>query len=218
MICAHQSPQPATTIRHATPATSQRPRGSYRYDVHSPLLNRHVTVYGKRAYAEWLALELEPGVIAYCERPIIDQSRQPPRVVDYWVKKETHEAYRILIRDGEEEARDFSNLCSVSKSLGVAVEFIAPRPFESDLTDQRNRQLMISYLAANSAQVSEEMIAKMLQSARIGFSLGEIERRHSDIEPVLIRTALFLLVRRGELTLPTIAEARICPGTEFGLP
>jgi hypothetical protein len=76
---------------------------------------------------------------------------------------------------------------------------------------------MAGYLAPNYAEVTDGLLGAVRRSARLGLTIGEIECRHADIDRTLVRTALFALVRHGQLVVPAFDSAGIGSHTVLGV-
>ena len=51
------------------PVVLARPRGAHRFEAFSLKLSRRVTLYRHAALEQWVLLETDPTVEAFCERP-----------------------------------------------------------------------------------------------------------------------------------------------------
>ena len=74
------------------PLETARPRGSRLLEAFSPKLGRHVRLFDYRSFRQWLRLEADPTVLAFCKRPARLGPQPDARLVDVWVRRRDGEA------------------------------------------------------------------------------------------------------------------------------
>ncbi|KVD78832.1 hypothetical protein WI89_30630 [Burkholderia ubonensis] len=79
---------------HAVDST--RPYYAHRYDLFGLKIGRRLTLFGQDALDLWIRLELDPHVLAYCDRPMCIPDTKPSRLVDFWVR--TFDGEKLCIR------------------------------------------------------------------------------------------------------------------------
>ena len=88
-------------LRFTAPADNSRPYGSHRFDTFCIKVGRRATVFGDLCLSALIRLEIDPSVLAYCERPMVLEDLKPKRVVDFWVKRTSGEELWFLLRPSE---------------------------------------------------------------------------------------------------------------------
>ncbi len=58
-------------LKFSSAADNSRPFGSHRYDVYGPKIQRRLFLYGELALNGFMAIESDPEIFSYCERPIV---------------------------------------------------------------------------------------------------------------------------------------------------
>jgi len=79
--------------------SSARPRGRRVIEAYSPKLGRRLQCFGEHVLEQWVRLEADPTVQAFCERPVC-LDRATMRLVDFWVMQEGREALLIVDTEG----------------------------------------------------------------------------------------------------------------------
>jgi hypothetical protein len=67
------------------PVALDRPRGAHKLEAFSPKLNRRLTFSRRCAFDQWILIETDPAVRAFCERPGYVQLREQRQLADFWV-------------------------------------------------------------------------------------------------------------------------------------
>jgi len=78
------------------PVALGRPRGAHRFEAFSLKLARRLTFYRRAVLDQWVLLEADPAVIAFCERPGYIQFGGQRYLADFWVRYEGLQELVIL--------------------------------------------------------------------------------------------------------------------------
>ena len=206
--------------RFQVPKSNRRPYGSHRFDTWSPKIGRRVTLFGQRSLRAWVAIEADPAIVGFCERPLVLESSKPGRVIDFWVRRaKSEEELWVLLRAAEEDA-DNKSISSPAFLEWSQKQGLMPRlfgPNEPALTDEqfRNWGTVLRYLAANRKLLKDDLINAVHEACRADTQLGGLEKQFQHHDPVLIRTALFHLVHRGTVRGAEFEHALIDPSMRF---
>jgi hypothetical protein len=84
--------------RFHAPVEMARPRGARLIEGYSAKLQRRVRLFGfgHSSFAQWIRLEADPAVLAFCERPARVGPERDARPVDFWVHALGGEAMLLL--------------------------------------------------------------------------------------------------------------------------
>ncbi len=205
-------------LRFQVAEDNRRPHGSHQFYVWSPKLNRRLTLFGEAALNAWIAIEADPQILAFCERPLVIRTQKPARVVDFWVQRTTSEELWLLKRPTKRaKERD-----SVSPSFrtwaerqGITVR--QPQAEEFSLDEQRGRNwaTVLHYLAANRALMKPEFLDRIRETCSETVTLELLERHFLTEDPMLVRTGVFLLFQQGLLQSSQFTDAPIGPTMRF---
>lgn len=193
----------ATKTRFLKAADNTRPYKSHRYDVFGLKIERGLTLFGRAALEAWVAIEAEPSVVSYCERPLMIPDTRPRRAVDFWVRFRDREELWLLERehdrtDGDDPQQLMPALTSWSAANGMAVRFVPPvRDDKSVYLDNWGR--IIRELSANRRFVSRTLLGRIQECVTTAISLGDLVGHFSAEDPVLVRTAAFALLHSGQV-------------------
>lgn len=208
------------TLRFQAPADSRRPYGCHRFDVWSPKLKRRLTLFGDWALTAWIAIEANPTIAGFCERPMVVGSQKPPRVVDFWVKTAATEELWLFLRQREQGLLAQGEplvpaFRSWAEDAGMTIRLL--RLEELALGEQlsRNWSAVLHYLAANHALVRPQLIDGLREACRGGAQLRALEKRFAGEDPILVRTAIFFLLHQGIVRAGEFASVPIGPSMRF---
>ncbi|RDJ97242.1 hypothetical protein [Paraburkholderia lacunae] len=201
------------SLHIAEPVALARPRGAHRFEAFSPKLGRRVMFYRRPLLEQWLLLEAAPNVITFCERPgyvLTDGSR---RLADFWVRYS--DRYELVILSDSSTEDSVNATCGDLDGNAFPIRLVAPAELAAARIWTDNWQRMLPYLVAN-----RRLVPPALPRAIILF-LGEprrllaIERELSAGDPVLVRTALFGLLHRGQVCAPELHTQPLSLLTSF---
>jgi hypothetical protein len=112
-----------------TPLAITRPRGARLLQARSPKLGRLVQHYDLASFQQWICLEADPCVSAFCERPARLSPEPTSQLISYWVKRKGSDEFLMLV--AHEVPADFPDkqygipMCAVaSTELNVAAVWI----------------------------------------------------------------------------------------------
>ena len=208
----------ATKVRFSTAADNTRPFKSHRFDVFGLKLARNVTLFGQAALNTWIALEADPEVVSYCERPLVIPDVKPKRVVDFWVGFNDREELWLLQRFGTQD--DPTNPMDVipafatwASSQRMPVRFIEPADAVAQRTYLDNWGRIIRDLSANRKYVSGAMVNRVRSCFADPRPLSALPGLFPDDDPVLLRTAAYSLIHNGNLRCSDIDQVPLGPAT-----
>jgi hypothetical protein len=205
-------------LRFQTPKSNRRPYGSHRFDVWSPKIGRRLTLFGQRSLRAWVAIEADPTIVEFCERPLVVQSQKPSRVIDFWVRRATAAELWLLLRAPEAGGKDevvSPAFRQWSRKHGLSLCLLPlEKPALSD-AQFRNWGTVLRDLAANRRLLKEDLVAGVRVACRDAVALRTLERRFQHHDPILVRTALFRLLHQGVVHAPEFAHASLDPLMRF---
>jgi hypothetical protein len=207
----------ASKARFLKAADNTRPYKSHRYDVFGLKIERQLTLFGQAPLKTWVALEAEPSVVAYCERPLVVPDVSPRRVVDFWVRFGDREELWLLEREkdrngGSDPKQLMPALTGWGTTNGVSVRFVPPVRHEKDVyLDNWGR--IIRELSANRRFVSRGLCEEVRARLELPISLACLTALFPAEDPVLVRTAAFALMHSGRARCSDIHAQRIGPAS-----
>lgn len=160
-------------------------------------------------------LEAHPGVTQYCERPATAVINGRERLVDFWMKMNGLDRWFVISGDGEASLdMEFSGAKrpSISSSL---LEILSPQSLVEHEVWIDNWLSILPYLASNASLVGSELIANVVAQCHEPTSLLSIETSHPHCDPMLVRSAAYMAVHRGELLGVDLAERRWDMDSQF---
>jgi hypothetical protein len=175
-------------------------------------------LFGQRSLRAWVAIEGDPTITGFCERPLVLESSNS-RVIDFWVQRANSEEELWFLLRAAEQAADKEVTTPAfrdwSQKQGLMPRLLSPD--EPALTDAqfRNWGTVLRYLAANRRLLKDDFINGIREACSGGVQLRMLEQRFQQHDPVLVRTALFHLVHCGRVRGPEFAHALIDPSMRF---
>ncbi|KVE39592.1 hypothetical protein [Burkholderia sp. TSV86] len=193
------------------PITIQRSKWLHQFHVWSPKLSRRVVLYSQQAVDFWAMIESHATVPTFCEYPGFILIDEKPRIADF-----------VLHRDGANEFVVL-NAMSLTAVGSREREILDPLPITTvtaeAITPHRqwidNWLRMLPYITSNARFVAHDLFERVEQSLASLKPLYTIEHDALPADPMLTRTAVFDLTRRGRLTSPDLRVDVLSKHTRF---
>ena len=165
-------------------------------EVYSPKLGRRLQCFGEHVFAQWVRLEADPTVQAFCERPAcLDLAGK--HLVDFWILRDDQEALLIV---------DVGSQSSMI-TLGDAVLPVQRVPL-AELAAARiwiaNWERMLPAMISCRSQMAPSLLRSVLKFVSEPMPLSRIEREFATGDPTLVRAAIFTLLHAGNLRAPQL--------------
>jgi len=208
----------ATKARFLTAADNTRPYKCHRYDVFGPKVARSLTLFGQNPLHAWIALEADPAVVSYCERPLLIPDIKPKRVVDFWVRFRDREELWMLLRSGTQDgpadpAEVVPAFATWASSQRMPLRFIEPANPIGRRIYLDNWGRVIRDLSANRKYVPAAMIERVRTTFTEPRPLSTLLGLFPEDDPVLLRTAAYALLHAGCLRCADIDQVPLGPAT-----
>ena len=180
--------------RYGTPLETVRPRGGRLIEGFSVKLQRRVRLFSHSSFGQWIRLEADPSVLAFCERPARMGSDPDTRLIDFWVHRA--EAQEMLVIDAPQEIpshlHGISVRCVTDGELAAANVWIV------------NWSRMLPVVNATRALLPPRLLRSVLHHVRGAMSLGRLEHELSYGDSSLARGAIFEQLRIGGIRAPSL--------------
>ena len=183
--------------RLVTPMRTPRPRGARLLTAFSPKLGRPVRAFDHAAFEQWVRLEVDPGVIAFCEHPCRAATNDDGRLIDFWVARRGQEEMLVLER-GQGPAKLPKSVQNVPLRLVPAAEQAAAAVWVA------NWLRMIPVINATRGTGPKTLIKSVLSLVRRPLALSLVEHELSVGDPAVVRGTIFDLLRTGQLMAPSL--------------
>ena len=183
-----------SSARFAAPLETVRPRGGRLIEGFSVKLQRRVRVFSHSSFAQWIRLEADPSVIAFCERPARVGPGPDTRLIDFWVHGADGEA--MLLIDAREDVP--------SKLHGMQVRVVGGAELAAASAWIGNWSRMLPVINATRALLPPRTLQSVVTHVRQAMSLGRLEQELSFGNPSLARGAIFEQLRRGAIRAPSL--------------
>lgn len=201
-------------LEFSSAADNSRTYGSHRYDAFGLKIRRRLYLYGELALNGFIALEADPDVTGYCERPLVITELKPRRVVDFWVQRKNGAELWLLLRPSELKWLDRKHPPSEAfnawaEDHNLAIKLITPEHLGLGSLLLRNWGDMLRYLSANARHLDPELASKVLDLCLDRVTIKALQEKLPDEDPVILRTAVFSLLHEGKLKGLDLADARL---------
>ncbi|MFM0328003.1 hypothetical protein [Caballeronia glebae] len=194
------------------PVALARPRGAHRLEVFSPKLNRRLTFYRRSALEQWILLEADPMVGAFCERPGFIQYGGQRYLAEFWVRYVDRE--ELVILGDSIVDMDASPAVHLAQAE-LTVRSVLPAELAASRMWIDNWQRMLPYIVANRGLVSDTLSHAIERFLRDPQRLLAIEREFSIGDPILVRAAVFGLLYSGRVRAQSLRTDALSLLTEF---
>ena len=183
--------------RFVTPVSTPRPRGARLLTAFSPKLGRTVRAFDHAAFEQWVRLEVDPGVIAFCEQPCRAGANEDGPLIDFWAARPGQEEMLVLER-GQGSTELPNSAQNVQLRLVPAAEQAAATVWVE------NWLHMIPVINATRDVQPKALIKSVLSLVHRPLALSLVEHELSDGDPAIVRGTIFELLRTGQLMAPSL--------------
>ena len=171
-------------------------------EARSPKLGRLVQHFDQASFQQWIRLEADPSVLAFCERPARIGPDPTSPLISYWVaRKQAQEFVMLVSGDKPADLPPKHN----GKPLGV----VTPPELAAASTWIDNWQRMLPVINCSATLVSPALRKSVLSLCKAPITLLAIERELAKKQPMLVRAAVFDLLRTGALAAPSLHTQRL---------
>jgi len=214
----------ATNRTYSRPLPFVRRASQRRIEVFSPKLGRRLSLASYVAWQLWLALEANPAVSSFCERPArLDTT--PPRVIDFWVQLRGLPSGEFWLLEDASEAHEPDPATPGSsqdelsrrpdKLHGLPVRRIARAGLRDWSTPVSNWARILPYLVTwchfDDVVLAQSIVVYLERS----HTLDHILAHFADHDPPLVEAALYSLVANGRVLSPDLATSALGGHTRF---
>jgi hypothetical protein len=183
--------------RFVTPTSTPRPRGSRLLTAFSPKLGRTIRAFDHAAFEQWVRLEVDPGVLTFCEHPCRVGAGDDGRLIDFWAAHSGQEEMLVVER-GQGSAKLPKSVRDVPLRLVPAAEQAAAAVWVA------NWLRMIPVINATRGTAPKILIKSVLSLVRRPLALSLVEHELSVGDPAVVRGTIFELLRTGQLMAPSL--------------
>ena len=177
--------------------SAPRPHGARLLTAFSPKLGRTVRAFDHVGFEQWIRLETDPAVIAFCEHPRRVGTTDDGRLIDFWVARRDQEEMLVIER-GQGAAKLPSSVQDIPLRLVPAAELAAGAVWIA------NWLRMIPVINVTRGLTPKALVRSALSLVRRPLALSYIEHELSVGDPAVVRGAIFELLRTGQLMAPIL--------------
>lgn len=185
-----------------TPLAITRPRGARMIEVRSPKLGRLVQHYDHASFQQWVRLEADASVSTFCERPARISSDPTAPLIAYWVSRRQAQEFVMLVSGGIQ-----ANL--PHDHDGEPLRVITPPELAAASIWIDNWQRMLPVINCCNGLVTPALKKSVLTLANVPITLLAMESALARTQPMLLRAAVFELLRTGGLVAPSLHTQRL---------
>ncbi|OBR48515.1 hypothetical protein [Paraburkholderia tropica] len=193
------------------PITIQRSKWTHQFHVWSPKLSRRISLYSQTSVEFWAMMESYASVLMFCEYPGLILVDQKPRVADFVLRREDVTEFVVV---------ETTPLAAID---AAALDILDPLPVTTVDADQLKQHRpwidnwlrMLPYITSNGRFISKDLLDRVERGLTSPKPLYSIEYDALPADPVLTRTAVFDLTRRGRLVSADLHASELSRHTRF---
>ncbi len=209
-------------LTFSSAADNSRPFGSHRYDVYSPKIRRRLFLYGDLPLNGFIAIESDPEISSYCERPVVITELKPRRVVDFWVQGSRGGELWLLLRPSELKWLDRNHppteaFNAWAEDQALKIKLVTPESLGVGSVLLGNWGDILRHLSANTKHTAPRLVSRVLELCRDEMSIKALQERLPEEDPMIVRTAIYTLLHRGMLISNDLIERRLSLQTSVRL-
>lgn len=194
-----------------------------RIEVFSPKLGRRLSLSSYAAWQLWLALEANPAVATFCERPAALDGT-PRRTLDFWVRfsrNDSADEFWLLADEADEDSTSAKADSSASATpapkwvRGTALRLIPRSTLRAWSIPVANWAQLVPHLVTwrrFADPLLAQSIAVYLGQYR---SLDDVLERFADHDLAMAEAALYSLVANGRVLSPDLSTSPLSGSTRF---
>jgi hypothetical protein len=195
-------------ILDCQPIALDRPRGAHRLEVFSLKADRRLTLYRQSALEQWVILEADPAVTAFCERPGFIQSEGKRYLADFWVRYFDRQELVILFDLASEPSVKPD---AILDNAGLTVRPVRSSEIAASRAWIANWKRMLPCLVATRGLVPPSLSSAIERFIARPHRLLSIEPEFTTGDPVLVRAAVFGLLHAGRAQAPELRAHELSP-------
>ena len=193
------------------PIAIQRSKWTHQFHIWSPKLSRRLSLYSHAAIDFWAMIESYVSVLTFCEYPGLILVDQKPRIADFVLRRNDVTEF-VVVEAAPLVAIDAGSL-----------DILDPLPVTTVNADALNQHRqwidnwmrMLPYVTSNGRFLSNAFLDRIELGLAAPKPLYAIEYEALPTDPVLTRTAVFDLTRRGRLVSPDLRAGELNRHTRF---
>ena len=171
-------------------------------EARSPKLGRLVQHYDQASFQQWVRLEADPSVSTFCERPArIGPDANSP-LISYWVSHKQAREFLMLLTD--DIPADLPH-----EHGGEPLRVITPPELAAASIWIENWQRMLPVINCCAGLVTPALKKSVLALGNFPITLLAMEGALAKTQPMLLRAAVFELLRTGALVAPSLHTQRL---------
>lgn len=178
----------------------------------SPKLSQLVTLFSYGSHNLWGYIESHPAITSFCEYPgyvIVDEQRV---LATFWVRGDEHQQFLVLEGDIQVEPEDST---TAPTFLDASVHTITQDWLTSHQQWIENWHRINPYIVSNSRFVTPQIIGATAALFNHPMKLFDAEHALHRVDPQLVRTAVFMLLQRGQITSADLTSKPLNGATLF---
>jgi len=185
-----------------TPLAITRPRGARLLQARSPKLGRLVQHYDRASFQHWICLEADPTVSAFCERPARLSLEPTSQLISYWVRRKGVDEFVMLV--AHEVSVDLPD-----KHDGKSMRTVTATELRAAAVWIDNWQRMLPVINCAATLAPPALKQSILDLVSTPITLMALERELFKAQPMLLRAAIFDLLRTGGISAPSLRTERL---------
>lgn len=191
-----------------------------RLEVFSPKLDRRLSLGSYQAWRCWIALEANPAITRFCERPC-RVAGQNSATIDFWVQLNADVLGEFWMLDGDPGAGAPSGTSHAERAPPPKrlherpVRLITPELLASWEVPVANWSEILPYLVSYRRYRQPLLEQTLVVQLATFTSLDDLLAAFSDHDASEVQAALYWLLASGRVRSPDIAAAPLSGATRF---
>ena len=194
------------------PVEVGRPPFRHRYEVFSPKLERRVTLFSWDAVLVWTLIEGIAQIDRFCERPGLLCEGDDWQLVDFWVRHTGQSEYWLL---ADIKLPIIGEAPRIEGAVAKHTMRIVAAHLEQHAVFIRNWQSALPYVISNRRWITARQCERIVAYCGQARALVEIERCELPGDPIITRSVVFDLVRRGMLRAEDMDRRPLSASSRF---
>lgn len=204
--------------RYKGPSFHRKPFGSHQFDVYSPKMSRQLVLFGMPALNLWTALEANPYVLAFCERPLPLPNSKPQQAIDFWVQSRDVEEFLIIAKAPAQDNSEDATAVYRDLIDGISLRYVPAEDVSQNAVELKNWGWIIRDLSAFQRFVPELVCKEVLSNVQSGKSIAQLQADIPEQDSSIVKLAVYVLLHRGQLVCKELKTQLLNPSHFIELP
>lgn len=196
-----------------SPVEIKRAPWMRRIHLHSPKLGRSLVLFSYQSLKLWALIESHPPIVTFCEYPGYVLDHEQRLLAHFWIQRGAQQEFLVLDEDLDLSVEHPHKVPTFANARLRRITDAEIEPYQAWID---NWMSINPYLVSNRRFVTPQMLRQALDFFSAPHALFDAEYALREHDPMLARTAVFMLLHQGRLQSEELSQRPWTGATVFG--